>query len=62
MTLLERYQAERAEGRNEGKKEGHLEERIIIIKNALRNGMSKENIIRLLNVSSDDVDKALALS
>ena len=52
MDFLERCQMERTEGR--------AEERYTIIKNALKNGMSKENIIRMLNVSSDDIDKALA--
>ena len=60
MDFLERCQMERAEGISEGIAEGRAEERYTIIKNALKNGMSKEDIIRLLNVSSDDVDKALA--
>ena len=47
------------EGREEGRTEGIAEGRLMIIKEMLKNGATKEQIAKMLNVEVEEIEKIL---
>jgi len=58
MGLIEGRAEGRAEGLAKGQAEGRAEERLLLVQNAIKNGLSDEDIIRILGVDPSEVELA----